>query len=199
MEDLIVYESTVVEELLSRIKNFCREKGIILPTTFVTRDEAEKNSESLVADSQWVKPFIIQTDEPAFYLKINSPDDIALLNKDLEQALSELQDSLKKFLENNRELEESLRSKINTFATAHLVQAKKAVKFSLKKLKTATTVIPWRNCVSWRANIMPISSIRNCWNESFIRYTTVFSKILKRKLIFGSLTKSIVSWRIWEL
>ena len=136
MEDLIVYEPTVVEELLSRIKNFCREKGIILPTTFATRDEVGKNSESPAADSQWVKPFIIQTNEPAFYLKIDSPDDIALLNKDLEQALSELQDSLKKFLENNRELEENLRSKINTFATAHLVQAKKAVKFSLKKLKT---------------------------------------------------------------
>ena len=124
------------EELLEQIKKFFRAKGIILPTIFVTRDETEKFSESPAVNLQWVQSFIIQTDEPAFYLKIDSPDDIAILNQDLEQALSELQDSLKKFLENNRELEESLRSKINTFATAHLVQAKKAVKFRLKKLKT---------------------------------------------------------------
>ena len=136
MVDLIAYESMAAEELLEQIKKFFRAKGIILPTIFVTRDETEKFSESPAVNLQWVQSFIIQTDEPAFYLKIDSPDDIAILNQDLEQALSELQDSLKKFLENNRELEESLRSKINTFATAHLVQAKKAVKFRLKKLKT---------------------------------------------------------------
>ena len=134
MEDLIAYEPPVAEELLSQIKNFCRGKGIILPKIFGARDEAEKKSEAPADNSQWVKPFIIQTDEPAFYLKIDSPDDIASLNKDLEQALSDLQDSLKKFLENNRDLEESLRSKINTFATSLLVQAKKAVKFKFKKL-----------------------------------------------------------------
>ena len=136
MVDLIAYESMAAEELLEQIKKFFRAKGIILPTIFVTRDETEKFSESPAVNLQWVQSFIIQTDEPAFYLKIDSPDDIAILNQDLEQALSELQDSLKKFLENNRELEESLHSKINTFATAHLVQAKKAVKFRLKKLKT---------------------------------------------------------------
>ena len=136
MVDLIAYESMAAEELLEQIKKFFRAKGIIFPTIFVTRDETEKFSESPAVNLQWVQSFIIQTDEPAFYLKIDSPDDIAILNQDLEQALSELQDSLKKFLENNRELEESLRSKINTFATKHLVQAKKAVKFRLKKLKT---------------------------------------------------------------
>lgn len=68
-------------------------------------------------------------------MKIYSPDDIATSNQKLEQDLSDLQNSLKKFLENNPELDESLRSKINTFATTHLLQAKKAVKFRLKKLK----------------------------------------------------------------
>lgn len=135
MEELIAYKPTLAEELLSQIKKFSRASGIILSPIFAARDEAEKNSESAAEKSQWIKPFAIQTDEQAFYLKIDSPDDIASLNKDLEQTLSDLQDSLKKFLENNRELEENLRSKINTFATKHLVQAKKAVKFRLKKLK----------------------------------------------------------------
>lgn len=135
MEDLSVYETTATEDLLERVKNFFRAKGIMMSTIFVTRDDAEKNSESSAKKSQWIKHFVIQTDEPAFYLKIDSPDDIATSNQELEQTLSDLQDSLKKFLENNRELEENLRSKINTFATSHLVKAKRAVKFRLKKLK----------------------------------------------------------------
>lgn len=135
MEELIAYEPTLAEELLSQIKKFSRASGIILSPIFAACDEAEKNSESPAEKLQWIKPFIIETDEPAFYLKIDSPDDIATLNQELDQALSDLQNSLKKFLENNPELDESLRSKINTFATMHLVQAKKAVKFRLKKLK----------------------------------------------------------------
>lgn len=135
MEDLNVYETTATEDLLEQVKNFFRAKGIILSPIFAARDEAEKNSESPAEKLQWIKPFIIETDEPAFYLKIYSPDDIATSNQKLEQDLSDLQNSLKKFLENNPELDESLRSKINTFATTHLLQAKKAVKFRLKKLK----------------------------------------------------------------
>ena len=135
MEELIAYEPTLAEELLSQIKKFSRASGIILSPIFAARDDAEKNSESSAEKSQWIKPFVVQTDEPAFYLKIDSPDDIATSNQELDQALSDLQNSLKNFLENNPELDKSLRSKINTFATLNLVQAKKAVKFRLKKLK----------------------------------------------------------------
>lgn len=60
MEELIAYESTLAEELLSQIKKFSRANGIILSPIFAARDEADKNSESPAEKSQWIKPFIMR-------------------------------------------------------------------------------------------------------------------------------------------
>ena len=131
MKELNIYSPQESENLLTEIKKFLLSKGIMLRQKF----SAVKNSEiqSSKSNSDLIKPFIIQTDTPAFYLEINSPDDISKVNEQLENLLTNLQTDLKNFLDTNSDLDSVIADKINTFATSNLTAAKKAFKFNLKK------------------------------------------------------------------
>lgn len=130
MEALIKYDLAAAENLLSEVKQFLLSKGIMLTKKF-SGDQSAK-SETL-DPALWIKPFVLQASAPAFYLYINSPDDIPAKNADLESRLNALQSELKNFLQNNSDLNESLADKINTLASSVLTQTKRAVKFGLKK------------------------------------------------------------------
>ncbi len=130
MEALVKYNLTAAENLLAEIKRLFMSKGIMLAKKF--SGEQDTSSEE-VDRTLWIKPFVIQTSAPAFYLDINSPDDLAIKNADLESRINDLQGKLKTFLQNNSDLDENLAGKINTLATSVLMQAKRAVKFGLKK------------------------------------------------------------------
>ena len=130
MQELIAYNAAEAENLLGAVKSFLMSKGIMLRKKY---DAGEKSQAETLDDSPWVKPFIIQTETPAFYLELNSPDDIERLNSELESRLNELQGNLKTFLQNNSDLDEALANKINMIASSNLTRAKQAIKFGLKK------------------------------------------------------------------
>lgn len=109
---------SVVENLLNALSNFFRDKAIVVKSRAKTKDNAAENTKN----SQWIKDFIIQPSESAFYLRINSPEDIQTLNAELNSALKSTQDSLKRFLKNNSELEETLKRKVTSFI-GHLEKA----------------------------------------------------------------------------
>ncbi len=129
-EELNKYVPAVAESVLQEVKNKMVSHGILLArrVTKTTGGFGDEVAESV----NWVRPFFFDTTASAFYLGINSPDDLIEINTDLETKLSNLQSKMKLFLVNNSDLEEDIRSKINTFATSILAQAKKAVKFGLK-------------------------------------------------------------------
>ena len=131
MKELVIYEPQAAADLLADVKKFFLSKGIMLPKKF----SAAKNSEIQSSENggDWIKPFFIQTDTPAFYLDINSPDDIEETHSKIENGLANLKSKLKNFLDNNGELDGILRDKINTFATQNLTQAGNALKFTVKK------------------------------------------------------------------
>ena len=130
MEELIQYDLATMENLLERVKAFFLAKGIMLTKKFA--GEQSEQAEEVDA-AQRIKAFVIQAGAPAFYLDINSPDDIPTINAELENKLSDLQSKLKTFLQNNSDMDANLADKINTFATSVLVQARKAIRFGLKK------------------------------------------------------------------
>ena len=134
MEELAIYDPVVAETLLQEVKEELSARGIILGRKAVKNDDLGADG-ATVDNVDWVRPFFIDEGESAFYLKLNSADsgDIATINEGLEKRLTRLQEKLKQFLENNDNIDEALRSKISTFATSNLNQAKKAVKFGLKK------------------------------------------------------------------
>lgn len=131
MEDLKPDTSTV-KKLLEEVKGFFREKRIIM------KSRADKNeiSTEQVQNSQWIKDFIIPAELSAFYLQIDSPEDIETLNNDLERNLVEVQDNLKNFLNNNSDLEEPLKKKVSSFISlllkAQTIIKKGGLKKSLK-------------------------------------------------------------------
>lgn len=131
MKELNIYSPQEAEDLLSEIKNFLLSKGIMLRQKI----SADKNSEiqSSESNNDRIKPFIIQTDTPAFYLEINSPDDISKINAQLKELLTNLQTDLKNFLNTNSDLDSVIDDKINTFATSNLTAAQKALKFNVEK------------------------------------------------------------------
>ena len=135
MEDLKQPNRLDVENLLSELQQFFRKLGIIMPR----RIDKKENSEEDVQKSQWIKHFIIQTDETAFYLQIDSPDDIKELNHKLADSLQSLQRSLKDFQNKNENLEESLRKKIKSFISILLNAINKLTRGALKtELKKAS-------------------------------------------------------------
>ena len=120
---------SVVENLLNDISNFCRDKGIVVKSRAKTKAGAADNTKN----SQWIKDFIIQPNESAFYLRINSPDDIKTLNDELNSYIKNAQDGLRSFLRNNSDLEEPLKKKVDSFI-GHLERAKiQVTKGRLKK------------------------------------------------------------------
>ena len=131
MKDLVSYDSTAAESLLTQIKNFFMSKGIVMTKKFGGA-KSQQNQSSPADYALWIKPFIIQTNEPAFYLDIDSPDDVAATRADLEKRLTDLQGKIKTFLQNNNDLDENLLSKIQTLANANLSRAIKATQFGLK-------------------------------------------------------------------
>ncbi len=135
MEDLKQPNRLDVENLLSELQQFFRKLGIIMPR----RVDTKENSAEDVQKSQWIKHFIIPTDEKAFYLQIDSPDDIKELNHKLADSLQSLQKSLKDFQNKNENLEESLRKKIQSFISILSNAIKKLTRGALKtELKKAS-------------------------------------------------------------
>lgn len=134
MEALAEYDLAGSEALLQEVKNILNARGIMLVRRAAKPEGHEETSmASSTPQVDWIRPFFLEKGEAAFYLKLNSAEDIAAINGDLEKRLTNLQEKLKQFLENNDDLEEGLRSKINTFAASNLGQAKKAIKFGLRK------------------------------------------------------------------
>ena len=123
--ELEKFEPKVAEALLEEVKSRLATVGIMLKASSVENfaDESADGKSNV----DWLRNFIIETDAPAFYLKIQSPEDIVEVNQELERHLSALQDKLKNFLQNNADLEDRLKSKINTFASSMLTQAKKII------------------------------------------------------------------------
>ncbi|MBQ7197970.1 MAG: hypothetical protein IJS29_01780 [Selenomonadaceae bacterium] len=154
MRDLISYDLPTTKNLLDDVKIFFASKGIMLPK----KSSVKLNPQSQSANADptlWIKPFIIQPSEPAFYLDINSPDDLFAKNTELDEQLSTLQGELKIFLQNNSDLEETLKDKINTFATSHLTRAKIAVNRNLRKkfnfdIKSCTSIEELRDVAGQR-------------------------------------------------
>ncbi len=132
MKDLVSYDSTAAESLLTQIKNFFMSKGIVMTKKFGGA-KSQQNQSSPADYALWIKSFIIQTNESAFYLSINSPDDVAATRADLEKRLTDLQGKLKTFLQNNSDLDKNLLGKIQTLANGNLSKAIKAAQFGLRK------------------------------------------------------------------
>lgn len=169
MKYLEAFDMTQAQSLLERVSDCFRSVGILIDRNFALGG-AETISENKSDETQWIKFFVIQPTESAFYLKIDSPDDISVLNKDLERRLKTLQSELKKFLENNNELAEDLKSKINTFATSALVKAQQfVVRGGLKKLVDVA-----KNCNS-------VDEIRA---EAGKRYADFIKKELLDRIVF---------------
>ncbi len=120
--ELEKYNPASAATLLGEIEKFCLSKGIIL----------QRNSNSKIADKNWIRKFIIQTDAPPFYLEINSPSDIEKINGDLNERLENLQRKVKNFLQNNGAMNKNLQDKINTLGNKLLDTAKRYIKFGLK-------------------------------------------------------------------
>ena len=169
MKDLKAFNMTEVQSLLERVMEYFISVGIRIEKNFDSGG-AETTSENKADETQWIRFFVIQPTESAFYLQINSPDDISEINKDLERKLKNLQSELKRFLENNNELAEDLKSKINTFATSALVKAQQfVVRGGLKKLVDVA-----KNCNS-------VDEIRG---EAGKRYADFIKKELLDRIVF---------------
>lgn len=189
-QELSFYNTSDAENLLEQVKRLFMSKGIILAKKFSF--ESPETAQSADDDSEVIKHFFIQPDATAFYLKLDSSDDIEKLNTSLETQIKNLQDKLNNFLRNNSELDGSLREKVEIFASSNLMKAKKAVKFGLTK--------------SLKQDSKECNNISELYNAAGRRYGDFFQKeILERVMypIYEGLSQNpaddVYRWVLQEL
>lgn len=166
-QELSLYNVADAENLLEQIKSFFMSKGIIAKKFSFKSSETKQSADD---DFKVIKQFFIHPDATAFYLKLNSPDDIDELNMSLEMQIKNLQDKLNNFLRNNSELDGDLREKIETFASSNLMKAKKAIKFGLTK--------------SLKQDSKECNSISELHEASGRRYGEFFQKEILERIVY---------------